>query len=78
MNFEVYSRAKVEYIAPTQPYIVISITTPKLPVAKIPDSEFCRGILRLSFDDTGDYGQPLRGDILFTDSRGTISRTNLP
>jgi predicted protein tyrosine phosphatase len=53
--------------------LVISITTPKLPLAKLPDSEFCRGVLRLSFDDTSDddtsaHRQSLREIILFTEA----------
>jgi aminoglycoside phosphotransferase len=66
MQFTVLSRYWVGLRSPDAPYIIISITTPKLPEADLAESEHRQGVLRLQFDDTGDYGQPLRDTVLFS------------
>ncbi|MGC4044499.1 MAG: phosphotransferase [Armatimonas sp.] len=65
MNFVIYSRSQAGKRAPAEPHATISITTPKLPEAILVESDLRQGVLRLSFTDTGDYGQPIRDDILF-------------
>jgi hypothetical protein len=66
IQFTVLSRYWAALRSPEEPYIVISITTPKLPEAKLAESVHRQGVLRLQFDDTGDYGQPLRESVLFS------------
>jgi aminoglycoside phosphotransferase len=66
IKFTVLSRYWAALRSPEEPYIVISITTPKLPQAKLAESEYRKGVLRLQFDDTGDYGQPLRENVPFS------------
>jgi Phosphotransferase enzyme family len=65
-QFTVLSRYWAALRSPEEPYIVISITTPKLPEATLAESVHRQGVLRLQFDDTGDYGQPLREATLFS------------
>jgi aminoglycoside phosphotransferase len=65
MNFVVLSRSRAGREAPEQLHATISITDPRSQEASLVVSENRVGVLRLSFDDTGDYGQPLRGATLF-------------
>jgi predicted protein tyrosine phosphatase len=67
-KFVVLSRSLIEEYTPDDPYIVVSVTDPKLPEAALCDSPHCRGVLRLQFHDTGDYGQPLRDNVVMTDA----------
>lgn len=66
VKFVIYSRSQAGKRAPAEPHATISITTPKLPEASLVETELRQGVLRLSFADTGDYGQPIRNDILFS------------
>jgi predicted protein tyrosine phosphatase len=66
-RFLVLSRSEVKRIAPDEPYIVVSVTNPGLPDAELAPSPLRRDVLRLQFHDMGDYGQPLRDNVLMTD-----------
>ena len=65
-KFIVLARKHVSRISPEEPYIVISITDPKTPDANVAESGSRAGLLRLKFNDTGDYGQPLRDTVVMT------------
>ena len=65
MKFLVLSRSRAGREAPDHPHATISLTDPSKPEAELVETESRAGILRLAFDDTGDYGQPLRGAIVF-------------
>ena len=65
-TFLVLGRKHVKWIAPDEPYILISITDPTTPDAKIAESEYRVDALRLKFHDSGDYGQPLRDTVVMT------------
>jgi predicted protein tyrosine phosphatase len=67
LRFLVLSRSDVKIVAPNEPYIVVSVTNPKLPDAELAPSPLRRDVLRLQFHDMGDYGQPLRDNVLMTE-----------
>jgi predicted protein tyrosine phosphatase len=50
----VLSRREAERFAPDWPYAVISITDPDQDPANLPQSQYCRGVLRLEFHDVSD------------------------
>jgi predicted protein tyrosine phosphatase len=51
MRFLVYSRLQAERLDLREPHAVISIREPGSRMPVIPENEFCRGVLRLSFHD---------------------------
>jgi predicted protein tyrosine phosphatase len=65
-RFIVLARKHVSRIAPDEPYIVISITDPNTSDANVAESPNRTGLLRFKFNDTGDYGQPLRDTVVMT------------
>lgn len=52
MEFQVLGRGSAMVIAPEVPYIVISITEPESPEARLAESEQRLAVLRLQFHDT--------------------------
>ena len=52
-QFLVLSRAEIKCFTAELPYLVISVTDPEQPAAKIAESPYLRGILRLKFHDIG-------------------------
>lgn len=53
MSFLVLGRDLAGSTAPDLPYVVISITDPRRPEARLAASPLCRAVLRLSFHDSG-------------------------
>ncbi len=52
MEMFVYSRAAIERVPPHDvPHVIISITSSRSDRARLPPSEHCRGVLRLTFLD---------------------------
>jgi predicted protein tyrosine phosphatase len=67
MECLVYSRKEVETaLAPSVPYIVISITTSPSDRARVPQSSQCLGVLRLAFFDVDVPVQEAEPDGLFS------------
>lgn len=62
----ILGRKHVSRVVPDEPYIVISITDPNTPDARVAESSLCIDVLRLKFHDSGDYGQPLRDTVVMT------------
>ena len=67
LKFLVLSRSEVKRVVPDEPYVVVSVTNPGLPEAELAASPLRRDALRLQFHDMGDYGQPLRDNVLMTE-----------
>ena len=65
-KFIVLARKHVSRVAPDEQYVVVSITDPNTPDANVAESPNRVGLLRLKFNDTGDYGQPLRDTVVMT------------
>ena len=65
-SFLILSRSEAKRIAPTKPYIVISVTNPELPEAELFQSPLLRGILRLQFHDIEEAGQTIRNNVRMT------------
>jgi len=75
MDFYIKNRAEMKYFFLNRDYLVISISTPESPPAKIVRNAHTLGILRLWFDDLdrADFGQATRayfkrGIRLFTEA----------
>jgi predicted protein tyrosine phosphatase len=51
MNFLVLGRAEVAMVTPEMPYIVISVTECEAPEARLAESSYRLGVLRLKFHD---------------------------
>lgn len=66
MEFFVYSRHAIETLPPHDvPHVVISITTTAEDVARIPQNEHCRGVLRLWFRDVDQVSEQHPEETLF-------------
>ena len=65
-TFVVLSRRDLKRFGSAEPFAAISITNPLLPEAELGPDAPCAEVLRLQFHDTGDYGQPLRDQIVMT------------
>jgi len=67
LRFTVLSRSMVERFVVQEPHVVISITDPENPDARLAESDQRIAVIRLQFHDIGDYGQPLRNRIVMSD-----------
>ena len=73
MKYIVLSRAKMEQLAPTEPHIFISISTPwkkdgestfSIEHAQLHVSGLTRGVLQMGFVDVGDMNAATEADVL--------------
>jgi len=65
VDFYVYSRQGIGAIEPhLEDHIIVSVTTPRDPPAKLPIGEHTKGVLRMVFDDVDK--KKFEEDVLFT------------